>query len=159
MFILCQNCWTNLNCSITCFLSPKINTKTSFLRLRSEITPVKVMISVFLSMDHDFDWSNVEILFIYFYVNGGSKWRQKRTKERKIRQGFWKVAFFFLSSFFVGFSHVCLIWVMFFGPNLVVFFWGFQRFWVLGILNGSWLYLSTSYFGFFYLLRVKNVSM
>ena len=34
---------------------------------------------------------------------------------------FWKVAFFFLSSFFVGFSHDCLIWVMFFGPNLVVF--------------------------------------
>ena len=33
-----------------------------------------------------------------------------------------KVAFFFLSSFFVGFSHNCLIWVMFFGPNLVVFF-------------------------------------
>ena len=58
------------------------------------------------------------------------KWRKdkrrqpsktKNQKERKRRKRFWKVAFFFLSSFFVGFSHDLLIWVMFFGPNLVVF--------------------------------------
>ena len=32
----------------------------------------------------------------------------------------------FLSSFFVGFSHVCLFWVMFFGLNLVIFLLYFE---------------------------------
>ena len=36
MFILCQNWRTRFYCSIACFLSPKINTKTSFLWLGSE---------------------------------------------------------------------------------------------------------------------------
>ena len=38
---------------------------------------------------------------------------------------------------FIGFSHDCSFWVMFFGQNLVVFFvfWGFERFQILEILN------------------------
>ena len=42
-----------------------------------------------------------------------------RTKERKRRKGFCKVAFFFLSSFFVCFLKVFS--TCDFGPNLVVF--------------------------------------
>ena len=59
----------------------------------------------------------------------------KRTKERKRRKGFWKVAFFFLSSFFVCFLKVFS--TCDFGSNLVVFFvfWGFDYFRILEIFH------------------------
>ena len=44
---------------------------------------------------------------------------QTKKDERKKKKGFWKVAFFFLSSFFVFLSFIC---TCDFGPNLVVFF-------------------------------------
>ena len=49
----------------------------------------------------------------------GNKDKRGRKKEKEGR-GFGRLPFF-LSSFFVGFSHDCLIWVMFVGPNLVFF--------------------------------------
>ena len=61
--------------------------------------------------------------------------RQKRTKESKRRKEFWQIAFFLLSSFFVGVSESLIIGSSF-GPNLHVFcilrvrmvlnFWNFE---------------------------------
>ena len=45
-----------------------------------------------------FEQFRVLEIFNYTFV-----WK-KRTEERKWRKGFWKIAFFFLFSFFVGFS-------------------------------------------------------
>ena len=74
---------------------------------------------------------------VLFCVDGCGKKIQKRAKERKRRKGFWKVAFFFLSSFFVGFLIIVYfkkyilaqIWSLFF------VFQRFEQFQILEILN------------------------
>ena len=72
----------------------------------------------------------------------GGRDKKGRKKERKRRKGFWKVAFLFLSSFFVCFLKVFSTFD--FGPNLVVFFVfrGFDYFRILKIFNcdffGRW---------------------
>ena len=64
----------------------------------------------------------------------GGRDKRGRKKEKELR-GFWKVAFFFLSSFFVCFLKAFSTYD--FGPNLVVIFvfLGFDYFQILEIFN------------------------
>ena len=63
-----------------------------------------------------------QVVYNFFLCKWWWEIKTKEDKRKKKKEGVLEGCLFFSFCFIVGFSHDCFIWVMFFGPNLVLFY-------------------------------------